>query len=142
MRCSRFRFRGVGGQKHATMSASPKVLIVEDEYLTALDLMELIEGWGLVCVGPAASGEEAVRLADRTRPDLAIVDISLRGRMDGIDTATKLRETCPVRIIFLSSYQDMPTRERAARLQPLDFMLKPYDEYRLRELLRQAITDR
>lgn len=122
------------------MSTSPKVLIAEDEYLTALDLIQRLEGWGLVCVGPAVSGEEAVQLAERTQPDLVIIDISLRGWMDGIDAAVRIRETCPANIIFLSSYQDVPTRERAAEVQPLDFLLKPYDERQLRELLRKAVA--
>ena len=67
--------------------SSQRILVIEDEAITAQDLKYRLERLGYIVVGTAGSGEEAIKKAKETYPDLILVDISLKGEMDGIETA-------------------------------------------------------
>ncbi len=102
-----------------------KVLIVEDEYVAANDLVLIVEKAGYNVLGIARSVPQALELAEQQRPDLALVDITLKGKQTGIDLARKLG---PMNIpfIFLSANCSAATLEAAKRTQPYGYLLKPY----------------
>jgi CheY-like chemotaxis protein len=78
------------------MSDKPtRVLIVEDEAIIAMDLAQRLESYGYVVTGIAASSDQAIELFDSTGPDLVMMDIVIRGGMDGVETAARLRERRP-----------------------------------------------
>lgn len=116
-----------------------KILVVEDEYIVALDLKSQIEKLGHAVVGIAGTGQQAIELADEHRPDLILMDIRLRGDLDGIDAAIKIREHLGIPIIYLTAFTDATTLERASITQPFGYILKPYQERELETTIQMAI---
>jgi two-component system, response regulator PdtaR len=103
-----------------------RILIVEDEFLVALALEHALLEAGFDVVGVAATAEEALELASSERPDLAVVDIRLAGKRDGIEAAIDLLTLRGVRSIFATAHGDPDTRRRAERAQPIGWLTKPY----------------
>jgi PAS domain S-box-containing protein len=110
---------------------APRILLVEDERIVALDLQARLQRLGYAVAGIAATGEEALKAAIETRPDLALVDIRLKGEMDGIEVAGQFRKRLSVPVIFLTAYADAATVERAKRTEPLGYLIKPFQEEEL-----------
>ena len=87
------------------MSESARILIVEDESIVAKDIQSGLQGMGYTVVGMVATGEEALERAATLRPDLVLMDIKLKGDLDGIETAHRLRTTYPVPVVYLTALQ-------------------------------------
>lgn len=104
------------------------ILVVEDENIVAMDLLSSLEKLQYSVVGVAAVGEDAIDLANRKRPDLILMDIQLRGAMDGIVAAQRIRESFSVPIVYLTAYSDEATIHRAHITHPLGYILKPFEE--------------
>jgi len=102
-----------------------KVLIVEDEYVEANDLLLIVEKAGYAVTGIARSVQQAIELAEKQRPDLALLDITLKGKQSGIDLA-RLLGPMNIPFIFLSANCNAETLEAAKRTQPYGYLLKPY----------------
>lgn len=85
------------------------ILIVEDESIVALDLQMRLTRLGYRVVGIAASGTEALQLAEQFQPDLTLMDIRLKGALDGIETAQALRQRLDAPIVYLTAYADEAT---------------------------------
>ena len=119
------------------MPDSPKrVLIVEDEALIALELETFLSDFGLEVVGVADTGDRAIELALEHRPNLLMVDVFIRGDMDGIEAARRIRAAIDVPVVFLTAYGDEKTLERAKTTAPYGYLLKPYRP----DSLRAAVT--
>ena len=116
----------------------PRVLIVEDEPLTALALRELATHAGMDVVGTASSILGALDIVQGTQPELAIMDINLAGRRDGVAGAMLLRQQFGINVIFLTAQCDPATRARAALAEPLAFLAKPCSGKDLLEAMRIA----
>lgn len=115
-------------------------LIVEDEAVIALDLAEMIEGWGLEVIGPAGDAGLGVELAKQRRPDVAIVDIQLmKGRPTGIDVAAVLQGEMGIPVIYLSGLSDERLTYCARFTHPFAFIQKPIDEAYLKRVLKRAL---
>ncbi len=115
-----------------------KVMIVEDDALVAMGVQLTLSELGHDVVGIAASEMEALALAQVERPQLALMDIRLRGANDGVQVAQRLWQELRVRCIFLSAYADEHTMERVAQTRPLGFVQKPYSAQQLKVALEQA----
>jgi CheY-like chemotaxis protein len=102
-----------------------RILIVEDEVVSAMSLERTLTEIGYVVIGSVTTGEEAVEWGAKERPDIVAMDIRLAGKMDGIEAARRIRETCEAQIIFMTGYDDAETRKRALALRPLGLMDKP-----------------
>ncbi len=116
-----------------------RVLIVEDENIVALDLKNRLQGIGYDVVGVAPSGEQAIQVAFDTRPDLLLMDIRLKGEMDGIEAAKVIVEQLQVPVVYLTAYADSQTFERAKLTEPYGYILKPFDELELKTTLSMAL---
>ncbi len=116
------------------------ILIVEDEAIVALDLRLQLQELGYQVVGVAASGEAALALAARHRPQLILMDVRLQGPMDGIATAEILLQRHRIPLIFLTSHSDADTVQRAARTGPYGYLTKPYQIKELRAGIEVALT--
>jgi CheY-like chemotaxis protein len=114
-----------------------RILIVEDESLIALDLQRRLTRLGYVVVGLVTSGPQAIRAAYQLQPDLVLMDIRLKGEMDGIEAAQQIQANRPIPIIYLTAYVDEATMQRAQATSSWGFLRKPFH---VREL--QAILDR
>ncbi len=115
------------------------VLIVEDEAIVAADLAGKLGQLGYEVVGTAASGEEAVEMACRLRPDVVLMDIRLRGSMDGIEAAEAIRGRHDVPVIYLTAHSDAATLERAKLTGPFGYILKPFEERELSTTIEMAL---
>jgi DNA-binding NarL/FixJ family response regulator len=104
-----------------------KILIVEDESIVALDLFYRLESKGFVVTGIASSGDEAVRLCRRECPDVVIMDIKLKGKMNGIEAAERIHSFQPIPILYLTAYSDQTTISKARRLPYTGFLFKPFE---------------
>lgn len=105
-----------------------KILIVEDEHIVAMDIQNRLENNGYQVAGHTDRGEKAVELAEELRPDLILMDISLKGEVDGIEAATWIRKRDNIPVIFLTAFADQSTTDRARLAEPYGFLLKPYEE--------------
>ncbi|MFQ3620017.1 MAG: EAL domain-containing protein [Spirochaetales bacterium] len=109
-----------------------RILIVEDEKIIALDLKRRLLEFGYEVLGILAYGEEVLEVAQREKPSLILMDIMLKGEVDGIQAATEIRRNLDIPVVFLTSYSDTETLERAKVAEPFAYILKPFKE---RELL-------
>lgn len=116
-----------------------RVLVVEDEAIVAMDISVRLRALGYDVVGPASTGEEALELAGRERPDLVLMDIMLRGGMDGVEAARRIREATGAPVVYLTAYADESTLLRAKVAEPLGYLLKPFEERELRTTIETAL---
>ncbi len=105
---------------------APRILLVEDDYFVALELEHELSDAGFDVIGIATTAEEAVKIGRSESPDLAIMDVRLDGRRDGVDAAIELFKVAGIRSIFTTAHGDAETRRRAAEAHPLGWMQKPY----------------
>jgi signal transduction histidine kinase len=117
----------------------PSVVIVDDEQIVALDIRRTLERLGYAVPAMAADGEEAVRVAGELRPDLVLMDIRLRGTMDGIEAAGRISTQYGVPVVFLTAFSDAATLERAKSCGPFGFLVKPFEERELHSTIEVAL---
>lgn len=107
------------------------VLVVEDESVIALDIQNRLRRFGYHVAGSATTGEDAIRLADEVGPDLVLMDIRLKGKMDGIEAAARIRARRDVPIVYLTAYADDDTIQRAKVTAPAGYIIKPLEDREL-----------
>jgi PAS domain S-box-containing protein len=108
-----------------------KVLIVEDELVTVELIRDVLSGHGYNIVGSAAEGKEALELIERGKPDIILMDIKIKGDMDGIDLARIVEERFSVPVIYLTAFADKMTVERAKMTESYGYLIKPFGEMEL-----------
>lgn len=116
-----------------------RVLIVEDESIVLLDIKNRLRNFGYDIVGTTAYGEEAIIKAVELRPDIVLMDISLKGNMNGIEAAGKIRKLCNTPIIYLTANSDYKSIEQAKVTEPYGHVFKPFDDINLRVSIDMAI---
>lgn len=107
------------------LMADAKVLIVEDEVIVAMGLERSLGSFGYDVVGLATKGEDAVRMAGELMPDLALIDINLGDKIDGIDVAERIGENWDIPVVYLTSYTGDETLSRAIETNPYGYLTKP-----------------
>jgi CheY-like chemotaxis protein len=110
-----------------------KILIVEDEIIVAEDLKQRLENLGYNIVGITAKGRDAIKKCRETRPDLILMDILLKGNIDGIKTAQIINKLFNVPFIYLTGNYDKAIFKRAETTKPSDYLTKPFDGTELTE---------
>lgn len=115
------------------------ILVVEDENILALGLKKKLENLGYAVSGMADSGEETFRQIEAKVPDLILMDIVIKGDIDGIETAARLKKSYSIPVIYLTAYADDEILKRAARTEPYGYILKPYKEKELKANIEMAI---
>ena len=120
---------------------SEKIMIVEDEGLVALELEECLQQMGYTVSTTVSSGAQAIAKAAETHPDLVLMDISLAGELDGIETATRVKDLLAVPIIFLSGYSDQKMLKKALSVDRSGFFLKPFNIDELVILVEKMMSD-
>jgi PAS domain S-box-containing protein len=115
-----------------------KILIVEDESIVAMDIKCALEGLGFTVCSMVSSGEEAVTTAAENKPDLILMDIMLKGEMDGVEAAKWIHENLDIPVIFLTAYTDPTTLERAKQTEPYGYLVKPFEERELNTAIEVA----
>ncbi|MEW6297311.1 MAG: response regulator [Thermodesulfobacteriota bacterium] len=116
-----------------------RILIVEDEKIVAKTLERRLREIGYVVTAVVSSGEEAVRKAAETAPDLILMDIRLQGEVDGIEAASRIRSRLDVPVVYLTAHADETTVERATATEPFGYILKPFGEYNVYVAVETAL---
>ena len=116
-----------------------KILIVEDERITAEDLRDILTDLGYTVTGSVSSGADAIAQAEQNPPDLALMDIRIRGDMDGTETARILRERFNIPVVYLTAHADTSTLSRAKLAEPLGYITKPFQEAELYAAIEIAL---
>lgn len=135
------------------MPQGSKILVVEDEMIISMEIKQKLQAMGYVVTGQAITGESAIQKAGEIQPDLVLMDIRLKGDMDGISAAKRIIELYDLPIIFLTAHSDKATLERAIAVSPSGYLLKPFKErelmtniemslhkHRVRQKLREEVT--
>ena len=118
---------------------SPKILIVEDENITAMDIETLLRGLGYTVSAIVSSAEQAVASVDEVQPDLVLMDIILKGKTDGVEAARLIRSKFDIPVIYLTAFSDSATVQRAKITEPFGYVLKPFDERDLHTTIEMAL---
>jgi PAS domain S-box-containing protein len=121
------------------MITKVKILIVEDESIVAMDVKNRLIRLGYEVCGLASSGEEAIQKTIQSRPGLILMDIRLKGQMDGIIAAEQIRGWYDVPIVFLTAYSDDTTLQRAKLTEAFGYLLKPLEERELHITIEMAL---
>lgn len=115
-----------------------RILIVEDESLVARDVENMARSLGYKVCGIANTADDAIEKADRLRPDLVLMDVIIKGTLDGIAAAEKIWDSFHVPVIYVTAYADELTIERATVTEPFGYILKPFDERELKIAVEMA----
>ncbi len=123
-----------------TVATRQRILIVEDEALVAEDLRVRLGRLGYDVVGIVDRAEEVSGAVVEDRPDLVLMDIKLKGAMDGIEAGDRLRAASSVPFVFVTSHADRTTMDRAMRAEPFGYVLKPFDERAVQAAIEMALA--
>ncbi len=118
---------------------SAKILVVEDEQVVAMDMEMQLTGFGYDVTGIAASGKEALFLTEKTEPDLILMDIRLRGPLDGFAIAAEVQRLWHLPVVFISAFGNGEAQRRAKTISPYGFLTKPYRPEDLRDVVSAAL---
>ncbi|MEW6600807.1 MAG: response regulator [Nitrospirota bacterium] len=115
-----------------------RIMVVEDEGITAMRIKNGLEEMGYSITSTLHSGEEAVIKASEDKPDLVMMDIVLDGKMDGIEAAGQIRSLLNIPIIYLTAHADEKMLKRIKDTEPFGYISKPFDERELRVVVEIA----
>lgn len=121
------------------MKTIPKILIVEDQNIVAMDIQNRLKNLNYEVTGIASSGAGAIKKAEETQPDLVLMDIMLKGDMDGINAAEQIKKRYRIPVVYLTAYADNNTLQRAKITEPFGYILKPFEERELHTTIEMAI---
>ncbi len=119
-----------------------RILVVEDQGLIAADLEQTLTKLGYDVVGSASTGEDALAMTAQLAPDLVLMDVRLRGALDGIETAERIHASSDLPVVYLTANADEETIARAKRTSPFGYVVKPFNERELRAAIEIAIYRR
>lgn len=125
--------------QHSTPITPAKILVVEDEELIALVIKKQLLQFGYQVSGIAETGTSAIQLTLESQPDLVLMDIRLKGEMDGIEVAAYITEKFDIPIIFLTAFSDNETLGKAKLVSPFSYILKPFEPIDLRFSIEIAL---
>lgn len=120
------------------MEQRKSVLIVEDDYFQSYVLKTLVKALGYDVAGVADTGEAAIEMAVERKPDLVLMDITLKGEMDGIDAAMKIREATETPHVYITGNTGLEHRQRAAETGAIAFLTKPVDKLVLSDTISKC----
>ncbi len=116
-----------------------KILVVEDEGIIGLNIKKKLKSFGYTVPAIVATGEEAIKMAEITFPDLILMDVRLKGDMDGMETAEEIRKNFDILVIYLTAYSDDEVLEKAKKTEPYGYIVKPFKANDLRSNIEIAL---
>lgn len=115
------------------------IMIVEDEQITAADLQDTLAQLGYTVTATVSTGADAVREAAKNPPDLVIMDINIKGDLDGVEAAKQIRQQLGIPAVYLTAHADPDTLSRAKQAEPLGYIVKPFQERELHAVIEMAV---
>jgi len=117
-------------------------MVVDDEATITTQLEERLTNLGYEVVGSASSGQEAIQLAEQTKPDLILMDIVMPGKIDGIEAAGRIKADLDIPVVFLTAYGDEKFVTRAKQVEAMGYIIKPYQEEELKATIEIALYNK
>lgn len=121
------------------MNRQRKILIVEDDFIQSFVIEHQLKSFNYNVVGIANTGEEAIALSEKHKPDVVIMDISLKGELNGIETAKKIMESCNTSIIYITGHIQEFYRNRIKQTNYLDIIEKPFHRNKLAAVINGGV---
>lgn len=116
------------------------ILVVEDDAIGAMDLNGILTSLGYSVLGPVSSGAKALDKIKDTTPDLVLMDITIKGDINGIETAKLIKDQIEVPVIFLTAHSDEKTVKQAEQVNPAGYIIKPFDGVKLRKTIESTLS--
>jgi putative two-component system response regulator len=116
-----------------------RILIVEDETIIARDIQSKVESLGYDAPMIVSSGEDAIAKAEELRPDLVLMDIVIKGDIDGIEAARQIKDSYNIPVVYITAYADEKTLGRAMITDPFGYLIKPFEERELHSTIEMAL---
>jgi PAS domain S-box-containing protein len=116
-----------------------RILVVEDERIVAEDIKRSLQNLGYMISAVVSSGEEAIQKIEDKTPDLVLMDIVLKGDMDGIEAAEKIHDQFTIPVVYLTAYADEKRLQRAKVTEPYGYILKPFEDKELHTTIETAL---
>jgi two-component system, response regulator PdtaR len=117
----------------------PKILIVEDDAIIAMDMEQVLSRKGYKIIGRVDRGEKAIAAVEEKKPDIVLMDINIKGSINGIEVAKKLLDEIGVKVIYVTAYSDVTMKERAFETEPVGYLIKPVRETELIGMVERAM---
>ncbi len=117
-----------------------KIMVIEDESIVALHIQEILEDCGYTVTSTHSTGSRAIKMARLEKPDLVLVDIVLKGKIDGITAAQRIHSENGIPVIFLTAYSDPNTLKRAQAADPFGYLNKPFKPSDLHTSIQMALS--
>ena len=118
---------------------SPRILVVEDENIIALDIKISLKNLGFCVCGIVSSGEESIEKVSALMPDLILMDIKLKGKINGIVAANEIYKNYKIPIVYLSAYGDDATIEKVRKSSEFGFVNKPFADFELEGIIKKTL---
>ena len=118
-----------------------KIAVVEDEGIVAMDISKCLTSLGYDVTFISDSGEKVLELVKESLPDLILMDVELKGKLNGLDTARLLREKYSIHIVFLTAFEDETTLNRIGELSPDGYLVKPFEDDQLENTLKRVLKN-
>jgi len=125
-----------------SVEAKARILLVEDEIITAKALEKSLRNLGYTVVGIVSSGEAAIRRAAETVPDLILMDVRLQGAMDGVSATQKIQSNLQIPVVYLTAHSDDETVKRILHSNPYGCLFKPFKKEDLCNAIEGALSRR
>lgn len=122
------------------LEKSPNILIVEDENIIAMDIRFMLENLGYKISGIVSSGEDSIKKASNMLPDLILMDIKLKGKIDGVSAANEIYKSLRIPIVYLTAYSGNATMDRAKETMHFGFISKPFEEKELQNIIEETLA--
>jgi len=126
-------------QKESKQQKRTKVLVVEDEIIVARDVLNMLQSLGYESISVTSTSEEAVETAKKESPHIVLMDIMLEGKMNGVEAADYIYTKLNIPIVYLTSYADETTIQKAKKTEPFGYLLKPFEERDLQTTIEIAL---
>lgn len=117
----------------------PSVFVVEDESIVAKDIQNSLKKLGYTVIGVAATAEDAIKQMEENKPNVVLMDIMLKGAMNGIEAAAIIKQKHNIPVLFLTAYADQSTLDKAKTTEPHGYIIKPFKEVDLHTAIEVAI---
>lgn len=124
-------------------SRNTKILIAEDENIIALDIRSMLEDLGYMVSAVVSSGEESIQKASKMKPDLVLMDVKLKGRIDGVSAGQRIYKQFRIPIVYLTAYSDRATISRIGNGRngkPSTVINKPFEEGELQTAINSTLA--
>ena len=119
--------------------AKAQILIVENDNIIVMELRDRLQSLGYAIAAVASYGEEAIEEAEKTHPDLVLMNIRLKGHIDGIEAAEEIRDRFDIPVVYLTALTDQDTLQRAKMTEPYGYIIKPFSARQLQATIKMAL---